>query len=277
MWSIVIKVSLLAFLVSSMLGAGLGLSPRALVQPLRDRRFVLLALATNFVIAPAFAWGLAQAFALRPPHAAGLIILGCAAGAPFLPKLAEAARGDVAQAVALMTLLTAVTAVFLPLVLPRLAGGLSASPWAIARPLLLWILLPLAAGVLAQGLQPSLAARIRSPLAALSNASLVVVLGAVIARDARAMLGVVGSGAIAAIVLFVAGLFAAGLWLGGARPRDRGSLALGAASRNVGAAFVPAAIPSADPGITTMLVVATLVMLLVLLPAAGWLRRRAPA
>jgi BASS family bile acid:Na+ symporter len=56
--------------------------------------------------------------ALSPAHAAGLLLLGGAAGAPFLPKLAELARGDLAFSVALMFLLTAGTVFFLPLLNP---------------------------------------------------------------------------------------------------------------------------------------------------------------
>ena len=100
------KIALLAFLVSSMLAAGLSLTPHAILAPLRNLRLVLVALALNFVAAPVFALVLSIVIPLERPHAIGLVLLGGAAGAPFLPKLVEGAHGDLGFAVALMTLLT---------------------------------------------------------------------------------------------------------------------------------------------------------------------------
>ena len=52
------------------------------------------------------------------PFAVGLLLLGCAAGAPFLPKLAELAKGNLAFSVGAMVLLMVVTVGYLPLVCP---------------------------------------------------------------------------------------------------------------------------------------------------------------
>ena len=61
--------------------------------------------------------------------ATGLIITGTAAGAPFLPKLVQLAKGNTAFSVGLMTLLMVVTVIYLPIVLPILLPGASVSPW----------------------------------------------------------------------------------------------------------------------------------------------------
>src|SRR6187397_1027924 len=137
--------AVLVFLVSSMGAMGLTLTACAIAAPLRDVRFVLLALALNFVIAPVCAWLLTIIIPLDRGHAAGLMLLGGAAGAPFLPKLVETARGDLASAAALMALLTAGTILFMPFALPLMIPDLSATPWSIARPLLMLIIAPLAA------------------------------------------------------------------------------------------------------------------------------------
>ena len=144
------KIALLAFLVSSMLAAGLSLTPHAILAPLRNLRLVLVALALNFVAAPVFALVLSMVIPLERPHAIGLILLGGAAGAPFLPKLVEGAHGDLGFAVALMTLLTVGTTLFMPFALPLMIPGLQASPWSIAQPLVAFILTPLAVGMLLQ-------------------------------------------------------------------------------------------------------------------------------
>jgi predicted Na+-dependent transporter len=111
---IVAKVALLAFLLSSMLAVGLSLTPRAILAPLSNARLVLTALALNFLLAPAFALALTKVIPLERPHAIGLLLLSGAAGAPFLPKLVQDAHCDLGVAVALMTLLTVVTTLFMP-------------------------------------------------------------------------------------------------------------------------------------------------------------------
>lgn len=269
------RIALLTFLVSSMLAAGLSLRPRAILAPLRDVRLVLAAIALNFVVAPVFAVLLTLVIPLERPHAIGLLLLGGAAGAPFLPKLAESAGGDVGFAVALMILLTVGTAFFMPLVLPLLIPGLQAGPWSIARPLVVFILTPLAIGMLLQSLVPVFCAAYQPALAKLGNISALVLITLLVVLHFHDLLGVVGSGALAVGAVFIAGLGLAGYLLGGSREEIRGVLGLGTGARNVGAALVPASQSFSDPRVVIMLVACTIVMLIVLVPATRWLRRKA--
>lgn len=269
------RIALLTFLVSSMLAAGLSLRPRAILAPLRDVRLVLAAIALNFVVAPVFAVLLTLVIPLERPHAIGLLLLGGAAGAPFLPKLAESAGGDVGFAVALMILLTVGTAFFMPLVLPLLIPGLQAGPWSIARPLVVFILTPLAIGMLLQSLVPVFCAAYQPALAKLGNISALVLIALLVVLHFHDLLGVVGSGALAVGAVFIAGLGLAGYLLGGSREEIRGVLGLGTGARNVGAALVPASQSFSDPRVVIMLVACTIVMLIVLVPATRWLRRKA--
>jgi predicted Na+-dependent transporter len=267
------KIALLAFLVSSMLAAGLNLTPHAILAPLRNLRLVLVALALNFVAAPLFALVLSIVIPLERPHAIGLVLLGGAAGAPFLPKLVEGAHGDLGFAVALMTLLTVGTTLFMPFALPLMIPGLQASPWSIARPLVAFILTPLAVGMLLR--RASAFAALQPIFVKLGSVSALVLLALLIALYFHNLLGVLGSGAIAACAVFIAGLYAAGYLLGGSRVEIKGVLALGTAARNVGAALVPASQSFSDPKVMIMLVACIIVMLVVLIPASGWLRRKA--
>src|SRR5262249_59055210 len=53
------------------------------------------------------------------------LLLGAAAGAPFLPLLAQIAKSNLAFAVGLMVLLMVVTVGYLPVVLPLLLPGVA--------------------------------------------------------------------------------------------------------------------------------------------------------
>src|ERR1700745_805268 len=122
--------------------------------------------------AGAVAW--AKALRLDEPFGIGLLVLGCAAGAPFLPKLAELAKGNLAFAVGAMVLLMVVTVGYLPVVLPLLLEGVSVDPWKIARSLILLMLLPLAVGLALKAYYEAMAARVKPALDWISNISLIL-------------------------------------------------------------------------------------------------------
>src|SRR5258707_8093834 len=136
-------VAMLVFVLSSMLAMGLGLTVGEIVAPLRNARLVVLSLLVNFVLMPLAALALARVLRLDEPLGVGLLLLGAAAGAPFLPKLTQIAKGNLAFAVALMVLLMVITVGYMPLVLPLLLPGVSVNPLRIALSLVVTMLLPL--------------------------------------------------------------------------------------------------------------------------------------
>lgn len=262
------NLAVLVFVVACMGAAGLGLGVRDVVAPLRRARLVLCAVLANFVVAPALAYALTRLVPLEPAHAIGLLLLGGAAGAPFLPKLAQLARGDLAFSVGLMLLLVVGSVAFMPLALPLLIPGLSAEPWPILRPLVFTMLLPLAAGMLVKSRSERWASRVRPVFEKVSNVSMIVAVVLLIGLNFQAMLGTFGSGAVAAGVAFVALSLAAGYALGGPAQGTRSVLGLGTGQRNVAAALVVATQNFTDPGVVVMLLVSTLAGLVPLVFAA---------
>jgi BASS family bile acid:Na+ symporter len=271
---VVARLAVLVFVVTCMVTAGLGLQVRDIVSPLRRARLVLLALVANYVIAPALAYTLTAAIPLDRPYAIGLLLLGSAAGAPFLPKLAGLAGGDHAFSVGLMLLLTVGSVVLVPVILPLLIPGLSADPWPLLRPLLLTMLLPLVAGMLVKSRSERWSARLRPGFGVVSSISMILSLMLLIGLNTGAMLGTFGSGAVAVAVLFVALCLAVGYAVGGPAPATRSVLGLGTGQRNIAAALLVATqyFPD-DPGVVVMLLVSTLAGLVVLLLAARWFAR----
>src|SRR5215470_4811012 len=95
-------ISVLVFVVSTMLTMGLSQPLADVIAPLKRPLPVALALLVNFVFAPLLAIALCRLVPLQPGHASGIVLAGAAAGAPFLPKLAAISRGNEAYSVALM-------------------------------------------------------------------------------------------------------------------------------------------------------------------------------
>lgn len=269
------QIAVLVFVVTCMLTAGLGLSVRELIAPLRRVRLVLLAVLANFVVAPAIAYGLTVMIPLERPHAIGLLLLGGAAGAPFLPKLAELARGDLAFSVGLMVLLMIGSVICMPIMLPMLIPGLVSKPWPLLKPLLFTMLLPLAAGIGFRAVAHSWAAWIRPVFGGVSNMSMVLVLVLMTGLNFQSLIGTIGSGAIFVAMVFVACSLATGYALGGPSPATRSVLGVGTGQRNIPAALLIATqnYPN-DPGVVVMLLVTALAGLIPIVLAAQYCARK---
>jgi BASS family bile acid:Na+ symporter len=169
----VATTALLGFVVSSMLAMGVGFTVGQIIDALRDVRLVVLALLANFVMMPLAAIALYKLLELDEPLGVGLLLLGAAAGAPFLPKLTELAKGNLPFAVGIMMLLAIGTVGYLPLILPLLLPGVTVNSPKIAGWLFLLTLLPLAAGLALRASYPELAGRVKAVLDWVSNVSLV--------------------------------------------------------------------------------------------------------
>jgi BASS family bile acid:Na+ symporter len=269
-----VPVAMLGFVVSSMLAMGLGLTIRQIIEPLRNARLVLLALLANFVLMPLGALALAKVLWLDEPFGVGLLLLGCAAGAPFLPKLAELAKGNLAFAVGAMVLLVVVTVGYLPMVLPLLLPGVTVNPWEIASSLVLMMLLPLATGLALKARYGDLATRVKPVLDWISNVSLILLVSLITAANIDKVLQVFGTRGILAGLLFIALGFGTGWLLGGPDADTRRVMALGTGQRNIAAALVVASQSFSDPKVVVMVIVVAIVGLIILMPLSRALANR---
>lgn len=264
------------FAVASMLSVGLAHSLREILAPLRDVRVVLRVLVANFVFVPVVAVAVAGYLSLDRSLEVGLILVGMAAGAPFLVKLTEHAEHDVALGAMLLLLLIPATVVFMTVAVPIAvpdAAGVDAG--AIAKPLGLTMLLPMAVGFLVRARAPRWAARVLPALGKLSTVALVLLVASTVVLHLHAILDVFGTGAILAALLVIAFAFTVGYGFGGPSDESRGVLGLATAQRNVAAATVVASGSFHDPRTLVMVVISSLVALAVLFPVAKVLRKRA--
>ena len=272
----VANLAMLSFVVSSMLAMGSGLMFAQIIEPLRSVRLVAFALLANFVLMPLGALALAKGLWLDESFGAGLLLLGCAGGAPFLPKLAELAKGNIPFAVGGAVLLMAVTVGFLPIALPLMlpGAGVTVDPWNLARSLVPVMMLPLAAGLLLKARFGELASRVKPILDWISNISLILTVVLVTAVNIDKVIQVFGTRGILAGVLFVALGLGIGWLLGGPDADTRRVMALGTSQRNIGAAVVVAGESFSDPKVVVMVIVFAIVALIILVPLARALANR---
>jgi bile acid:Na+ symporter, BASS family len=265
------------FVVSTMLAAGMSQPLSEVLAPFRRPLPVVLALLVNFAFAPLLAVLLTSIVPLQPAHATGILLLGAAAGAPFLPKLAEISRGRAAYSVALMVLLMGGSIVFMPLALPLMIPGLSADPWAIAKPLLVVMVIPLSIGFALARFNAPWAARLLVAVRTISNVTMVLLVVLMIGLNFETLLGTLGSFAIGTYMLYLFVIVAVGHLVGAVDRPTQIVFALGAGSRNIPACLVIADSSLSDPAVTVMLIVAFVITLVGLLALARVMRPGAPA
>src|ERR1041384_6505690 len=130
------------FIISTMLNVGLTQKPSDIAHHLKNKSFVLKMLLANFVLAP------------------------------LLIKLTQTAEHDVALGAAVMMLLTVVTVFYMPIVLPLVLSGVSVDAVAVAKSLLLQLLLPVGAGMLLAQFLPGMVKKFQPLVGRIGNLAL---------------------------------------------------------------------------------------------------------
>jgi len=276
--TVIAQLSALTFIIPSMLAMGLSLTVKQIMDPLRNTRLVLLALLANFILVPALAYLITVVIPLDDGLATGLIIVGTAAGAPFLPKLVQVAKGNAAFSVGLMTLLMVVTVIYLPIVLPLLLPGASVSPWDIAKSLIMTMLVPLAIGLFIKARYSDTAASLQPHMSQASSLAIVLMLVTILILEFSTIIATIGTGGILAALIFLVGALAIGLLLGGKDAGMRPVMGLGTAQRNLAAAMLVAAQNfSDDANVLVMVMLVAILGLIMLMVIAGEMGKRVQA
>ena len=265
-----------AFVVTSMFSFGLRLTLAEIIEPLRDLRLLLVTLAANFVIVPLVAVLLANLLGLEEDLRIGLILIGVVAGAPLVPKLAQIARANIPFAVASTALLVIATVIYLPLVFPLVLPGMRLDTMSIVRPLAIQIVLPLVLGLIVDYISRDEADVLLPVLGQIANVSLTLMLVLMLGGNVGNVIGLIGTGSILAAILLFAVAMGAGYLLGGADVGTRRTLSMATGQRNLAAAFVVATGSFADrPQVLVFLAAAGLLAMIIMMPIAGWLGKRA--
>ena len=273
--STLFTVSVLIFVLSSMFGLGLSLTLKQVFAPLKKVSLIARALLASFILAPLLAYVLARLINLDQKLALGLFLLAVSAGSPLLAKLSQMAKGDLAYTLGLMVLLQVVTIIFAPLVLPLLLADIQIDSWGMIQSLVTTMLIPLAAGLFVKARYEELAQSLNPYMTQASSITLMiqVVLGLLL--GAGDLLGLLGSGAILATLLFIGLMLIVGYFLGGPDRDTRVATGLGTAQRNISAALLITVQNFAEPKVLIMVLTGAALMLVINTLVAGEMGKRA--
>jgi len=265
-------------MIGSLFEVGLKLRIREAVVALRNAQFVTLSLLWAFVLCPMLSLLLSRVIPLPEPYAIGLVLLGMAPCAPFFPMFAERAGGDFGYVAAFMMLAAIGTVILMPVATPILLPGFKADFLVIARPLVLYIAVPLVLGLLIRIGAETLADRAHPVVRRITAIVTVLMLALVLLVYGAEFVAAIGTCAIGTQLLFYA-LAAGGSYAlaYGLPHAQRSAIALGVCTRNIGAAFAPIiAVPGIDRRVIVMV---TLAAPLTLACAAlfSWILARFPS
>ena len=256
--------------VSSLFAMGLELPWHHLTRALLSVRTQIIALAANFVLIPALAFGLTTLLATPSPVTVGVILCAVAPAGSSGAMLTMHARGDNGLAVSLSVALKLLSLVLTPPLLQLLVGARVQVPIGpIVTTLLLYQLVPLALGMVMRNRLGRLA-KWPGRIATACFAVLVVGLTAT-QGDQILVNGWVTIAIIAVCVL--ASLGSAWLVPGAAIPQ-RAAFALTAAIRNLSLALLLAAQHFPDRATTLAILTYSLLMFVAAVPLALWWGRR---
>jgi bile acid:Na+ symporter, BASS family len=270
------NVVLVAFIVSTMLAAGLGTRIQDLVAVLRGGSLLALVLAANLVVVPLLGWGVAWLFGLSTAATIALILVASSPGAPFGAKVAMIQRGDVLTGSTLQVLLAAVGSVTFPLTANVLigwagvGGDLALPVGDLVRSVAILQLVPFAVGLALRHASEAMAARWGASAQQVSSLSFVAVLVLGLGSSWEQLVSLLGSRTLLAAGVFTVLAAVAGGLLASGSPVRRTTMGGIAPLRNAGPAFAAVAIAfDSDPEIVAALSGILLVGLVVCLPVAA--------
>jgi predicted Na+-dependent transporter len=268
------NLSVLIYIVATMLSMGLNFFPKQFLEPLKDKKLILKSLTANFILLPIVTFIILQVIPLDQGLAIGLVLMAAGAGSPFMLKLVQFMKADMAFAVGLMLILSIVTLIYMPLVLSILLPGISVNPTSIAVSLLVLIFLPLIIGTTIKSRYGEIAKTIQPTFNQISNIFIFIVIILYLGLNYKDFLAVFGTGALIAALIFVLAAFTIGYLLGGPSKNTKSVLGMGTAIRNSSAAFVVAVTNfSSEYDVMAMIIVVYMLSIIIMMIISGEMSR----
>jgi BASS family bile acid:Na+ symporter len=184
------------FTVANLATMGLQVKLPEVAAALRNKKSLVLIFLWGWVLGPAFGYLITRVLPLAEPYVVVVLLASLAPCAPFLQQMVAKARGDMGFAGAFIPLVAVGTVVLMPLMAPLLIQGLTISTWALAKPLLLTILLPLVLGAAIRHYAGTVATRIFPAVKGLALLSTLATIVWCLLIYGRGMLNTAGSLAV---------------------------------------------------------------------------------
>jgi len=271
----IIRVLTIGSLSGLLLGVGLRLTIKQVVESLRKCKITIVILV-NFVVVPTLVVVATRAFGIGAELSIGMILLSAAPFAPVVPVFARMARADLALAAGLTALFPLLSVFLTPLVCGMAlravpdAGAIQFNVGVILLTLLGTITLPLGAGMAVNRFWPGVSRRALRLVEIISEATGAVSLAFVTATELPAILAT-GWKPLFVMALVNEASLLMGWASGGPERGARRVVGLGTSNRNIALALLVAIQSFAGtPVVAAVVANGLLLILLGLLRVAFW-------
>ena len=265
-------------IVGTVFGFGLKSTRDDLLYLWRRPGLLVRSLVAVLVAMPVAAVLLTKAFDFRHTVEVVLVALAISPVPPLLPQKESKAGGRQSYGLGLMLFLGLVAIVVVPLVIHLLERVFSrpftADASAIARIVLIAVLLPIVAGMAVRAFMPLIADRLEKPMRLVANGLLLAGTVVLLVVSRQAIWAAVGNGTIFVLIAFVIVGLLVGHLLGAPEPEHSAVLALSTACRHPAIALGIAAANFPDERFGGTIILYLLVSAVVGIPYVAWLRRR---
>lgn len=238
----IIKVVMISVMLL-MLGAGLTIEIKQIVDLAKKIRLVVVGVLANFLVVPLIFYLCIAWLPISADIKIGIMLMAAAPIAPMAPvPFVEKAKGDVVYSVGLMLLVAVLSIVLTPLILslsiPKSVGGVTLDPIQIVKTLLMVQLIPIGIGMAVRRTRPKWAEAMTKVIPKIGQIGLLVGVGLLFAQQASQILSIGLFPYVVMPILVVLSLLVGDWMLIGEASDKRRSLAVSTAIRNVPLAFL---------------------------------------
>lgn len=259
--------------MSSMLNVGLTQRPTKIIEHLSNWHYLIRMVVVNLLVVPALMVFALELIELDPAYESGLLLMGMCAGAPFLIRLTQRSHNELALGATVLLVLMTATVVVVPVLLPILVDGIEVDPLPIAQSLVMLLVAPMVAGMIASEVVKSFSAIIQPWVARLSTIALYTLI-------ASALIGYSGSmndrelwKAVAVGFAVLAVAFMVGFMMGDGSDHLKDIGGLSTAQRGAPAALIIATSNFDQPGVFVIVNAMNMIGIIGLLSVAKLLSR----
>lgn len=225
-----------------MLGVGLRTAFGQVIAVARQVRLIGIGVLANFIVVPVLIYLSLVWLPLSPDVKIGIMLMAAAPIAPMAPPFVGMARGNVAYAVGLMTIVALLSVPLTPLILdfalPKSTEGVALDPMQIIKTLLIAQLIPISVGMTIRQLNPKWAERLLKFVPKIGQFGLIAGVGLLLAKDTTQILSLGLLPHLIMTLMVIGSLFIGDRMLIGETGDNRRSLAVSTAIRNVPLAFL---------------------------------------
>ena len=225
-----------------MLGVGLSTAFGQVIAVARQVRLIGMGVLANFIVVPVLIYLNLVWLPLSSDVKIGIMLMAAAPIAPMAPPFVGMARGNVAFAVGLMTIVALLSVPLTPLIidfaLPKSMEGVVLDPMQIIKTLLIAQLIPISIGMTIRQVSPKWAERLLKFVPKIGQFGLIIGVGLLLAKDTTQILSLGLLPQLVMALMVIGSLFIGDWMLIGETDDNRRSLAVSTAIRNVPLAFL---------------------------------------